>query len=89
MFGLDPDNAQAQALENQLKISRQQYLTIQKNLNDAKACLQKAQYECAISKAEIVLNFAPNNRQANTIRDTATEKQRKALEKAWKDSILE
>lgn len=89
VFSLDPDNTQAQALENQLKISRQQYRTIQSNLDDAKACLQKAQYECAIYKAEIVLNFAPNNRQANTIHDTAKEKQRETLEKAWKDSILE
>lgn len=85
VFNLDPENAQAQALENRFRISQQQFQTIQKNLHDAETCLKTAQYECAISKAEVVLNFSPGNRQANNLRNAAKEKQ---LE-AWKNSVIE
>lgn len=86
VLSLDPNNAQAMNLVNQTKTRQQQNWTINKNLKEAKACLDDDKYECAITKADVVLNFAPNNIQARTLRSTAKKKQ---IEAWTMDSSLE
>ena len=85
VLGFDPDNAQARNLVNKTKARQQQNWTINKNLKEARDCLDKAKYECAITKSDVVLSFAPNNAQAHTILSTARTKQ----EEAWEKSIIE
>lgn len=85
VLSVDSANAQAKHLVNKTKTRQQQNWTINKNLKEAKACLDNAKYECAITKADVVLNFAPNNDQARTIMSTAKTKQKEA----WTKSIIE
>ena len=85
VLSFDPDNAHAINLINKTKTRQQQNWTIKKNLKEAKICLDNAKYECAMTKADVVLNFAPNNVQARAIMSAAKIKQKEA----WEKSIIE
>ena len=57
---------------------------IETNLNEARACLNNKNFECAIAKGETVLQFEPNNTAARALLNEAVA----AQQKAWEASEL-
>jgi tetratricopeptide (TPR) repeat protein len=50
------------------------------NLAEGSACLQARKFECAVARADMVLQLDPRNQAATSLRDRALAEQRKAFE---------
>jgi len=85
ILNISPNNNSAKTLKERARKGLAQHKIIVKNLREAEACLKNIQYSCALSKAKMVLNIAPDNKQAENIISLAKAEQKKA----WEESTIE